>query len=390
MNRVSSLLALGAFMLAACSGEQKSTQPDPPAQLEWRKLYATDGNFDGIGLSESTANGILIGGTSYVNDPNGDFFLMELNHDGDTLWAQTLPNDYPVLAVDMTATTDGHLMLAGMSRHGDGYRYSFAKTTKQGGIVWQRQAGDKPSSLRSISAAYDGGAFAVGTTTYRGKPNIYVVRVSALGDSLWTTEITSGLAPDSGFAVAGTPDGGCLVGGQTANTIVGKSGATIIRLSTNGEMLWQRAYGASQYGQVRAILQNVDGSFVAIGNTQLNPFGGTGLDVFFLSINESGEPQSHKTYPLSGDDYAVSLTSLSSGSYLVGGNSGGKIVLTALSTNGNILWQKFSANQNESLADAEVIDNNTIVILGKARDISGAPAMLVMSVTAAGNDQTLP
>jgi hypothetical protein len=143
-----------------------------------------------------------------------------------------------------------------------------------------------------------------------------------------------------------TNDGGYIVAGETYSAGSGVSDILVIKLSSNGNIQWQKTYGGANYDDLRSnIQQTSDGGYILTGTFQ-QPREYT--DVWVLKLTPNGEIQWQKTY---GDSnryqHGDSIQQTTDGGYIVGCSaweegSQGKVNpwILKLNQEGEIEWQR--------------------------------------------------
>lgn len=171
-----------------------------------------------------------------------------------------------------------------------------------------------------------------------------------------------GTLEDRPNAIIQTSDGGYAFVGITSSNdgdVSGQHGGTdgwLVRLSSDRNILWQRAIGGSEYDDIRSIRQTPDGGFILLGQTMsVNgdiPSNNGYIDLLVVKVDANGTIQWSKTYGGSSEETAYKIIECSQGGYLVvaysSSNDGDLIPTTPsitswivrLSGSGTILWQK--------------------------------------------------
>lgn len=169
-----------------------------------------------------------------------------------------------------------------------GLDYSkFEAFTNNEQVRWQKQL---PTTGRgepaALAALPDGGLVAVGrhTAAERGDPQTWVVRLSESGDVLWEKLLGSADEVRLGTAVVALPDGGFAVAGAAQRD--GHRGLRLARLTSDGTMMWERAYGGEQRDEATGLARTADGGFVLVGSTMSKGAGKT--NVWILKLDSEG------------------------------------------------------------------------------------------------------
>ncbi|MEO8404276.1 MAG: BACON domain-containing carbohydrate-binding protein [Chitinophagaceae bacterium] len=316
-------------------------------------------------LSSQTINtpdgGIVLAGTTSSNDGDvhknhglRDAWIVKLNAGGDTVWTKTYGGTLDDNATSIVAATDGGYIVAGSTKSTDG----------------------------DIHANH-------------GDADLWVLKLNANGDTLWTKTYGGSATEGNGFIVT-APDGGYVISGFTASNngdVQGNHGGEdmwLIKIDRNGALLWSHVYGGSNLDEVRAITATPDGGFVLAGLTDSNDQDVTGFhipvfigfDMWVVKVDGNGNKLWAHALGGTFDDVAIAVTSSASG-YVVTGyttsNNGDvpdyhgpatpfyhDMLAIKLDNDGNKLWaHAFGGSREEyGLAVASTSDGGYILAGG--------------------------
>lgn len=156
----------------------------------------------------------------------------------------------------------------------------------------------------------------------------------------------------------------------------------VVKLDRCGVIQWEKSFGGSNYESARDIVQTTDGGYIVAGETNSTDggvvagYGGT-KDIWVLKLSTNGNLLWQKRYGGSGLDVANHIHLLSDGSfYLLASSSSndGNIsgnhgtagytdgVIMKLDGGGNLQWSKcFGGSKNEEFFDMQVINGRTYI-----------------------------
>ena len=158
--------------------------------------------------------------------------------------------------------------------------------------LWTQTYGGMDREIgHSVYHTTDGGYIIAGMTESlgAGSADVYLLKTDANGDTLWTKTF-GGSDYDYGYAVQQTTDGGFIVVGETESFGEGSYNVYLIRTDENGDTLWTKTYGGSGYEYGKSVLQTHDEGFIITGTT--NSFGEGSGDVYLIRTNENGDTRS--------------------------------------------------------------------------------------------------
>jgi hypothetical protein len=152
-----------------------------------------------------------------------------------------------------------------------------------------------------------------------------------------------GTGDEDAFWVQQTSDRGFIVGGTTASFGVSQD-CWIVKLNSDGNIQWQRAYGGDGLDYLMSMQQTADGDYIAAGGTE--SFGAGRRNFWVLKLDEDGEIHWQNAY--GGDNIdgpASAIQQTNDGGYITGGftysfGDGGDLLVFKLDAVGNIEWQK--------------------------------------------------
>ena len=248
-------------------------------------------------------------------------------------WAKTYGGSDRDWADSIQQTSDGGYIVLG-STNSFGFAHGSAlwilKLSSVGDVAWQKIYGASSSShqAHSIQQTMDGGYIVVGKTrTWGTSSDIWVLKLSSEGDVEWQ-KAYGGDADDSAYYVQQTMDGGYIVVGNT-NSFGDGDDIWVLKLSPVGDVEWQKTYGGDADDSAYYVQQTMDEGYIVVGNT--NSFGDGSIDFWVLRLSSTGDVEWQKTY--GGEVHSVQQTM--DGGYIVAGG----INVLKLSSEGDIEWQ---------------------------------------------------
>lgn len=132
---------------------------------------------------------------------------------------------------------------------------------------------------------------------------------------VWT--VNYGRGKEMAKSLVVTDDGGYVIAGDTGSFDAGQNDFWLVKVDSNGNMVWNKTYGGSRYESVRALIKTADDGFVLAGSTR--SFGAGSEDFWVVKTDSSGNHEWNQTYGEPGDQYATSIIETSDGGYAIGG-----------------------------------------------------------------------
>jgi hypothetical protein len=288
------------------------------------------------------------------------------------------------------------------------------KTDKAGNKIWDKAYGGGLITVTGMAATNDGGIIigantqtsgtGIGydkTDTTRGGIDIWLIKIDKNGNKVWDKTL-GGSDFDGLGEIVEAPDGSILVIGYSSSPISGDrksdffgggNDAWVVKLSAQGQYIWDRAYGGTGSEQFLTGLVDKNGNYV-FGGISNSPISGSksepsrgGEDGWLVKTDLNGNVIWDKT--LGGDltDFIQSMAETSDGDYVLGivSNSnktgdktdekrgGDDCWLVKVNTSGNILWQRTIGGSKSDVIMSVQIDRKDGIYLAftTQSDISG-------------------
>ncbi len=221
--------------------------------------YAND-HFHAIAAAPS--NNLYVAGTtgSLLTGTNSFCgWLLKVNSVGDTLWSRSYAMSGGVdLLLDVETRGDSQLICGGTS----GQTLGVVMVTDTNGVpLWVRMTTTVPN-IEAVDNALDGGIYAAGSGGGNAA-NIAVYKLDSVGNTQWGTLINTGYE-DLALDVTTTPDSGVVVSGSTRSTGMYTDGF-MAKLDRTGTLLWSKAYGNQNPGEINNVINVSSGGMLAAG-----------------------------------------------------------------------------------------------------------------------------
>jgi len=178
------------------------------------------------------------------------------------------------------------------------------------------------------------------------------------------------------FDIVLTPDGNALAVGTTNHLhFPPYSGdALFMKLSLDGDVLWEKTWGGEDYEQAWAVSLAEGGGFYIFGET--DSYGAGDRDFFLLKITEDGTEEWYKTYGYAYREWPYGMLQLSNGDLLIYGFTESVITrernqyVLRLGKDGSILWEyTVESPEEEFVLDAlETAEGDLVLAVGIASD----------------------
>jgi len=306
--------------------------------IEWQKCLGGTDRERGKSIKQTTDGGYITIGDTDSNDGDvsgnhstfEDAWVVKQSSSGEIEWQKCLGGTYLEYGSEITQTTD------------EGYIVSISSYSNDGDV-----------------------------TGNHGSSDFWIVKLSSLGEIEWQKSL-GGSADDEARSIIQTVDEGYIIVGHTSSNdgdVSGNHGAYdgwVVKLSSTGEIEWQKCLGGSSTEVLSSIKQTNDDGYIVAGGTYSNDgdvYGNHGdIDFWVVKLTSLGDIEWQKC--LGGTEYeiAFSMDLANDGGYIVSGGSlsnDGDVSgnhgfvdawVVKLSSAGAIEWQKALGGSDQEYA----------------------------------------
>ncbi|TXT55322.1 MAG: hypothetical protein BAJATHORv1_40233 [Candidatus Thorarchaeota archaeon] len=325
---------------------------DMDGTIEWQSLYGGSGNDYAYEIFQANDGGFIIIGESDSTDFQGcinngkmDSIVLKLDSAGEVDWARMYGGSQNDLFISIQELSDGSLILGGESGSNDiqgcsnnGMQDAYiAKLTSDGSLIWQElYGGESEDRALCVRQTFDNGFIVFGSSnsqntasTNHGDYDFYTLKLNSTGNLTWQ-QMYGGNGREWGFTVLQTTDGGYIACGLSDSTNIvgcpalGEWDSYIIRIESDGELVWQKRYGGSS-ADLSYVIQSTEDGFILSGgswSTDIENCTNHGeRDFYIYKIDTFGELLWQTMYGGAGVDYASSFVQLNDGCIVVSGGS---------------------------------------------------------------------
>jgi len=290
-------------------------------EIEWEKSFGGSEHDIAYSVQQTSDGGYVVAGeTSSFGAGDADAWVVKLSSTGNIEWQKAYGGSSFDTSHSILQTADGGYVFAGMSSSFDFVDLWIVKLSSTGDIEWQKIYGDSFDQAYSIQQTDDGGYIVAGESTSEG----LILKLSSDGDQEWL-KIYSGTSWVNFYSIQQTNDGGYIVAGDSTSFVAGND-ALVLKLSSDGDIEWQRIYGGTEYDYAYAVQQTSDCGYIVAGKTS--------ADAWVFKLSPTGEVEWQKTY----GEYSVanSIQQIGSEGYIVAGEDSSDILVLKLHADGSI------------------------------------------------------
>jgi len=344
----------------------------PALYAQWARTYGGSKDDRTNSSLQTSDGGYIVFGSSESFGSN--IWILKLNISGDIEWQRTFGNQFNTFlsanTYSIQTTNEGGYIIGGsISVKGSGHQFWIIKLSADGNIIWQKSYGDEDINyVYSLQQTLDGGYIVAGNTGIQDAEgfDFLILKLFSDGTVEWSKTYGGG-RDDKPAAILLTSDGGYIVAGSTQSMGAGGSDIWILKLAFDGTVEWQKAYGGIENEYAFSIQKTNDGGYIVAGS--ISSFGAGQSDFWVLKLSSSGDMEWNKTYGGSEIEAAYSIQQTSDGGYIISGKTvsfgvgSSDIWILKLASDGNIEWQKtYGGSQDEeALSIQQTYDGGYIV-----------------------------
>ena len=330
---------------------------DSIPEIEWQKCFGGS-NYDYAHSIQQTSDEgyVVVGSTRSIDgDVSGnhkgnvyDCWILKLNLLGEIEWQKCLGGAKNESCGTIQQTSDGGYIIAGGTESNDGDVYGnhgnhdmwVVKISFSGNIEWQKCFGGTEFDVAtSIQQTFDGGYIVAGYTSSNdsnvtgnhGSSDIWVVKISSSGNIVWQ-KCLGGKDSEKCSTIKQTIDGGYICAGETYSSRNGdvsynhgSSDYWIVKLNNIGDIEWEKCFGGSKHDFAVDIQETYDRGYIVTGITESNNWDVSGnhgkSDYWIIKLNYSGFIEWEKCLGGSNYDDAMSIQQTFDGGYISAGST---------------------------------------------------------------------
>ena len=336
------------------------------ANLEWNKTYGGSGDDRGYDIIQTSDNGFAILGYTDSSDGditlnNGfrDFWLAKLDTSGNLTWQKSFGFSGADQGTSLLQTSDNDFIISGV-----------LDVTSSGG----------QGNLGRLVTEHAGGDY-------------WAIKVSSSGDLIWSRFYGGSFTDSPTGIVENNNNEFIFVGGSDSNDVditnnKGSYDFWVVKSEAGGNMIWEKSFGGSEIDEARGIVSTDDGSHIIVGDTRSNEqdvsLNNGAADLWMIKISDDGDLIWNRSIGGSNFDVSRSINKTSDNGFIIAGSSrssDGDVArnqgqndawIVKIDTNGQLLWETTVGGSNIDFAyDAVQLANGNIIAVGETSSSDG-------------------
>ncbi|WP_373031779.1 hypothetical protein [Sulfurovum sp.] len=349
----------------------------------WEKTYGgDDGDIANGIVALENGESALVGTCKSFGAQRTDICVIRMNAKGETLWRILLGGKKEDEGKAIIRALDGSLIVLGNSKSfAKNYDRDLyvAKISLEGKVIWEKSfGGDRDEFAGGIASTDDGGFLVVGDSNSfgNGYKDVYIAKLDQNGKMI-SSHVIGGEKEDSAQALTRIADGTMMLVGYRELERSGDTDFFVMKLDQNGKKIWAKTYGEDQADRLNGVAATADGGIVATGSTRSYKSAQTDMSV--LRLDTDGNIVWHKIYGFQYYEYGNAVASTGDGSVMVAGGTStlGKgdhsVYMIALDKSGKRVWSHVYGDRGKDRMNAIArMDDGSMVAVGASDSHSRA------------------
>ncbi|UEC42671.1 MAG: hypothetical protein METHAR1v1_760058 [Methanothrix sp.] len=251
---------------------------DAEGYERWKKTFGGAGDDWGVALLETRDGFIAAGVTTSSGSGGSDGWIVKTDTDGNGEWEVFIGGSKDDGFSSMVETGGGYVLAGTTESYGAGGKDVWlVKTDLHGERIWEKTFGKSSDERGNSIIDLGDGLLVVGVTEDLGSGgrDLFLIKTDYEGEKLW--EKTLGGPGDDGGMAALAVAGGVVILGQTDSQGMGSQDLWLLKVSFEGDKIWEKTFGGRGFDLGRSIVSTKDGGMAVAGWTESAGSGGEDL-----------------------------------------------------------------------------------------------------------------
>jgi len=336
-------------------------------EVEWETRLATPGGCGLHGCCPTDDGGLAAAGHLVVSDPDLPVaYVAKIGPQGDVQWESRTAWEASCSAREVVQTGAGYTVCGEVTARSGDQDGFVLRLDYFGRELWRRRLGGAGSDrLRDMVPSADGGVFLVGDTrTGEGPTSLWVLRLDAEGETLWTRTF-GGESSMTGWGIGMMPDSLLAVCGGSGEDMM------LTVMDSGGNRLLCRSFdnaGGMEYG--RGVAASSAGDLCIGGSCRSRD--SHLMDAFVLATDGSGDELWRRVLGGDANDCGAKPAFIGDSLLLVyntmsAGSGGYDVAIELFAPSGKVLMSDVIGDSDwNRVCDLEAISEKRIFLAGSS------------------------
>lgn len=388
MFKIKTLFAISiAFFIVACNSSDTDTIKRENITIDLIKEYSILNKPLKANCSfvDSNDNIYVVGRSFDGGVKNTEVFIAKFKKDGSIIWSLEYGSDEMDFATTLVLDEkSGHLYVSGRTYGVMPNNSSFgnadifvSKITDKGELLWTSQIGtDTLDSVSSMVQDSKKMLYLVGRTsssfegaTSMGGTDAFVMKISSNGEVIWTNQYGTEGSDEAIAIKIDSNDDIIFVGNQWKSNVVMEQGDIIHlsnifiqKISSDGNALWRKLIGSSQSAGANSLTLGEDNQ-IFIAGTASEELEGNKNDkdnqnAMLASLSSSGELIWQKQFNNASTGGTVPISMINSDDIYITGMAQRDIIVEKYTHDGDLVWSKIFGTDEQERPSGISINTN--------------------------------
>lgn len=416
------LLAFNFLLFVSCSkNDDDNFKKLSSKNIEFVKTFGGSKNESGQSVTKTQDGGYAVLGFAQSNDgdldnktnDSFDYWLLKFDSSDNLQWQKTYGGSDDDRGNDLIQTTDGGYAILGYGKSSDGdisenkgfEDFWISKLDVLGNITWKKSFGFSGadtgisliqtndggyllSGVLDVSASGGQGNSKLSSAKRHAGGDYWIIKIDSNGEKQWS-KFFGGTFTDIPYGTIQTSDNSYIIVGSSdsadfnISSNIGSYDFWIIKISENGNLIWEKSFGGSEIDEARGIAASSDGNYVIVGDTRSSDFdvskNNGAADLWVIKISPEGSLIWEKSFGGSSFDVGRSIKNTQDNGFIISGSSrsaNGDVSqnqgqndawILKIDSNGNLEWQKTIGGSEIDFAyDAVELNDGTFIVVGES------------------------
>jgi len=338
----------------------------------WNKSYNFSDTDESNDIYIDSDGYIYITGAITSEKGDANLLILKLNSSGNALWNKTYDLGGDDSGLGIVTDSSGTILIAGRIFKELDSDLFVAKLDSSGSMFWNKTFGGSGDEegygvvIDSTNNIYVTGV----TSSYgAGSSDVWILKLDSNGNLIWNKTF-GGSNDDGGYGIALLSDNNLTISGDTNSFGAGAGDAWIIKIDQNGNHIWNTTFGtAAGVEKARAIKEDSNGNLIFAGSTNASG----NYDFLVVKLSSTGTHTWNKTIDFGSEEESYDLDINSNDDViLIGDNSlapPSDIFFVKLNSSGEQVWNKsFDSGNDDAGSGIDVSVKDEFVLLGASID----------------------